>query len=82
MKSLLVASPDKRACEITQETLGEEYTIQITDNLDECLELFREKRQEFTSLKSICIAYQSFHFHLFINFKNRLVMSDLFFFQT
>ncbi len=48
MKSILIASPDKRACEIIQETLGEEYTIQITDNLDGCLELFREKRQEFT----------------------------------
>ncbi|MBF0288571.1 MAG: sigma-54-dependent Fis family transcriptional regulator [SAR324 cluster bacterium] len=48
MKSILIASPDTKTCEVIQNLLQGGYRIQITDNLETCLQVFQKKRQEFT----------------------------------
>ena len=48
MKSLLVASKNKMACDAIRAQLGSEYNIEVVSSNRTCLDKFKEKRREFT----------------------------------
>lgn len=47
MKSILVASKNRSACNAIRSSMGQEDRVEVVSSMDRCLEMFRKKRYEF-----------------------------------